>query len=75
MQRVEPIMVLDLFPQERKQLLELFSELEAEDWDRPRDLLEAVYERDEQKSGESDHRGRSKTRGKVIGNGLNYCVR
>ncbi len=35
MQPVEPIMVIDLFPQERKQLLELFSELEAEDWEKP----------------------------------------
>jgi uncharacterized protein (TIGR03083 family) len=35
MQPVEPIMVIDLFPQERKQLLELFSDLEAEDWERP----------------------------------------
>jgi len=31
MQPVEPIMIIDLFPQERKQLLELFSDLEAED--------------------------------------------
>ena len=35
MQPVEPIMIIDLFPQERKQLLELFSDLEAEDWERP----------------------------------------
>ncbi|HLX56421.1 MAG TPA: maleylpyruvate isomerase family mycothiol-dependent enzyme [Ktedonobacteraceae bacterium] len=35
MQHVKPIMVIDLFPQERKQLLELFSELEAEDWEKP----------------------------------------
>jgi len=35
MQQVQPIMVIDLFPQERKQLLELFSELEAEDWEKP----------------------------------------
>jgi len=35
MQHVQPIMVLDLFPQERKQLLELFSELEPEEWEQP----------------------------------------
>jgi uncharacterized protein (TIGR03083 family) len=35
MQPVEPIIVIDLFPQERKQLLQLFSHLEAEDWERP----------------------------------------
>ena len=35
MQPVEPIMVIDLFPQERKQLLKLFSELAAEDWEKP----------------------------------------
>jgi len=35
MQQVEPIMVIDLFPQERKQLLELFSDLSAEDWEKP----------------------------------------
>ena len=35
MQPVKPIMVTDLFPQERKQLLELFSEFEAEDWEKP----------------------------------------
>ncbi|GCE28337.1 hypothetical protein KDA_38210 [Dictyobacter alpinus] len=34
MQPVEPIMVIELFPQERKQLVELFSQLEAEDWER-----------------------------------------
>ena len=35
MQPVQPIMVLDLFPRERKQLLELFSELEPEEWEKP----------------------------------------
>src|SRR5712691_4582243 len=35
MQHVQPIMVIDLFPQERKQLLELFSELEPEEWEKP----------------------------------------
>ena len=35
MQEVEPVMVVDLFPQERKFLLELFSELSEEDWHRP----------------------------------------
>ncbi len=30
MQPVKPVMVIDLFPQERKQLLELFSEFEPE---------------------------------------------
>ena len=35
MQHVQPIMVLDLFPQERKQLLKLFSELEPEEWEKP----------------------------------------
>ncbi|HEY3993669.1 MAG TPA: maleylpyruvate isomerase family mycothiol-dependent enzyme [Ktedonobacteraceae bacterium] len=35
MQPVEPIAVIGLFPQERKQLLELFSHLEAEDWEKP----------------------------------------
>src|SRR5947209_3728465 len=35
MQHVEPIMVVDLFPQERRQLLLLFSELEAKDWEKP----------------------------------------
>ena len=34
MQPVKPIMVIDLFPYERKQLLELFSEFEAEDWEK-----------------------------------------
>ena len=35
MQHVQPIMVIDLFPRERKQLLELFSELEPEEWEEP----------------------------------------
>lgn len=35
MQPAGPIMVLDLFPQERRQLLELFSDLSEEDWDTP----------------------------------------
>lgn len=35
MQYAKPIMVLDLFPHERKQLLALFSELEAEEWEKP----------------------------------------
>jgi uncharacterized protein (TIGR03083 family) len=35
MQQAKPIMVIDLFPQERKRLLELFSELEAEEWEKP----------------------------------------
>ena len=35
MQHEKPIMVIDLFPQERKQLLELFSKLEAEEWEKP----------------------------------------
>ncbi|MBV9227726.1 MAG: maleylpyruvate isomerase family mycothiol-dependent enzyme [Chloroflexi bacterium] len=35
MRQVEPINVLDLFPQERKRLLELFSELSEEDWEEP----------------------------------------
>jgi uncharacterized protein (TIGR03083 family) len=35
MQPVQPIMVIDLFPQERKQLLKLFSELEAQEWEKP----------------------------------------
>jgi uncharacterized protein (TIGR03083 family) len=35
MQQVEPISVIDLFPQERRQLLALFSSLSAEDWARP----------------------------------------
>jgi uncharacterized protein (TIGR03083 family) len=34
-QHANPIMVIDLFPQERKQLLELFSELEAKEWEKP----------------------------------------
>jgi uncharacterized protein (TIGR03083 family) len=32
MQPVEPIIVIDLFPQERKHLLDLFAELTEEDW-------------------------------------------
>ena len=35
MQAVEPVMVVDLFPQERRLLLELFAELTDEDWHRP----------------------------------------
>lgn len=35
MQHIQPIMVVDLFPQERKQLLELFSEFEQEEWEKP----------------------------------------
>ena len=35
MQRAQPIIVTDLFPQERKQLLELFSKLEAQEWEQP----------------------------------------
>ena len=35
MQQVEPVMVVDLFPRERKLLLELFAELADEDWRRP----------------------------------------
>ncbi len=35
MQSVEAILVIDLFPQERKQLLELFSALSEEDWNKP----------------------------------------
>jgi len=35
MQQLEPIIVIDLFPRERKHLLQLFSELEAADWERP----------------------------------------
>lgn len=35
MQEVEPVIVVELFPQERKLLLELFSELSEEDWHRP----------------------------------------
>src|SRR5690242_17386878 len=32
---LQPVLVIDLFPQERKQLLELFSGFEATDWERP----------------------------------------
>jgi uncharacterized protein (TIGR03083 family) len=35
MQHVEPIMVVDLFPEERRHLLELFAEFAEEDWNRP----------------------------------------
>jgi uncharacterized protein (TIGR03083 family) len=35
MQPVQPIMVIDLFPPERGQLLKLFAELEAEEWEKP----------------------------------------
>jgi uncharacterized protein (TIGR03083 family) len=35
MQPVKPIIVTELFPQERKQLLQLFSGFEAEDWEKP----------------------------------------
>jgi uncharacterized protein (TIGR03083 family) len=35
MQEVEPVMVVDLFPQERELLLELFAGLAEEDWHRP----------------------------------------
>jgi len=35
MQAVEPVMVVDLFPQERRLLLELFAKLSEEDWQRP----------------------------------------
>lgn len=35
MHPVQPIMVIDLFPEERKQLLELFSEFDAKDWEKP----------------------------------------
>lgn len=35
MQEVEPVMVVDLFPQERKLLLELFAELAEDDWRKP----------------------------------------
>jgi uncharacterized protein (TIGR03083 family) len=35
MQPVKPIMITDLFPLERMRLLELFSEFEAEDWEKP----------------------------------------
>ncbi len=34
MQKCEPVMVVDLFPQERKLLLELFAELAEDDWQR-----------------------------------------
>ena len=35
MQHVQPILVLDLFPLERKQLLKLFSEFDSEEWEKP----------------------------------------
>ena len=35
MQPVEPIIVIDLFPQERRLLLDLFAQLTDEDWQRP----------------------------------------
>ena len=35
MQPVEPIIVIDLFPQERRLLLDLFAQLSEEDWQRP----------------------------------------
>lgn len=35
MREVEPIFVVDLFPQERKHLLGLFSDLSEEDWEKP----------------------------------------
>lgn len=35
MQPIEPIIVLDLFPQERQHLLELFASLTDEDWQKP----------------------------------------
>jgi Mycothiol maleylpyruvate isomerase N-terminal domain len=35
MQAVEPVIVVDLFPQERRLLLELFAELADEDWQMP----------------------------------------
>ena len=35
MQAVEPVIVIDLFPQERQRLLDLFAELTDEDWQRP----------------------------------------
>lgn len=35
MQHVQPILVVDLFPYERKQLLKLFSELDTEEWEKP----------------------------------------
>ena len=34
-QHTNPIMVIELFPQERKQLLDLFSTLKAEEWEKP----------------------------------------
>jgi uncharacterized protein (TIGR03083 family) len=34
-EQVKPVLVIDLFPQERKQLLELFSEFDATDWEKP----------------------------------------
>ena len=35
MRPVQPIMVIDLFPPERRQLLKLFSELEVQEWEKP----------------------------------------
>jgi uncharacterized protein (TIGR03083 family) len=35
MQRIEPIMIVDLFPQERRALLELFASLSEADWEKP----------------------------------------
>src|SRR5579859_4895068 len=35
MQAAEPVIVVDLFPQERRLLLELFAQLAEEDWQRP----------------------------------------
>src|SRR5712692_398283 len=35
MQEVDPVMVVELFPQERRLLLELFAKLSDEDWNRP----------------------------------------
>jgi uncharacterized protein (TIGR03083 family) len=35
MQPVQPILVVDLFPQEREQLLQLFAALDARDWEQP----------------------------------------
>jgi hypothetical protein len=35
MREVEPILVVDLFPQERQQVLELFSDFTEEDWHKP----------------------------------------
>ena len=35
MREIKPVMVVDLFPEERKLLLELFGELSEEDWQRP----------------------------------------